>query len=763
MQYLEKSLTYWMGYVVSNPLKVIFSTLFICGLCLIGMANFELDANPRAYLGQDLPLIKHLTDLEAEYVVDTNLFFMLKAENGSLFSIEGLSATKFLTDAAWHIPYAKRVDSITNFQYTYAEGDELIVEDLVSDTSDLSASEIERIRRITLSDPRLLNFLISPDGKAAGVNVLVDSELGNRVQDAEISAYIEQIKQELSIRYPGVSLYEAGFSNLGYHWIGAAMRDGKYIFSTSFIVMVLGLIYFFRNLRAMIAVMLTGVLSSATGLGILGMLGLVLNPATALSILMILILGIADGIHITKSVRRLLSEGLQTKEAIKQSVVVNFLPVALTSITTAIGFLSFNFAEFAGVRLMGNYVAAGIMLAFALSISLLPAMLCFCGLIAEKKPTNGPMHERLTWFVVKFRKPLLISLMPAIIFGLYAINLMHFDERFTRYLDDEYILTQHIDRIQEDLTGMSGLIYNFSSGEEGGVSDPEFLARVEAFKEWLLLDPNVRHVSSITDTLKQLNKNLNSDQKAFYRLPESKDLAAQYLLLYELSLPYGLELTNQINLDMSATRVVVTINDIDIKQTKDLMERSKQWLEENAPGFDTFPNSNAVACVLGADQTIRTMMFGGVGALVIIGVMLLFTFRSSYAGAICVLSVVAPIIVTWGLWGAFVRDLGVAGGLAICMVIGMSVDFSIHFVSKFIHARQQLHKTTEDSVSYAFRLVLSPILTSMLVIGTGFLILSFSQFEYNHVMGSLTAICVFFAALSSLLLVPSILPKQETF
>ena len=257
--------------------------------------------------------------------------------------------------------------------------------------------------------------------------------------------------------------------------------------------------------------------------------------------------------------------------------------------------------------------------------------------------------------------------------------------------------------------------------------------------------------------MKQLNKSMHGDDHDYYRLPSDKEMAAQYLLLYELSLPYGLDLTNAINMEKSGTRVVLTTNDMSSPRALEALAEVETWLTRNIPEFNPVANSNTLTPLLAIAPAVEAMILNGITALVIIGTLLLFTFRSFYAGLICVITLLSPILVTYGIWGVFNGEIGLSGGLTICMVIGISVDFSVHFVSKFVYALRQLGCSVEDAVRYAFKLVTAPIVTSTVILCGGFAMLSFSIFQYNIVMGQITSLCIFLAALSALLLLPSAL------
>lgn len=746
------------AFVIHHPVKTVLLSLLICAPFFWGLGNFKINPSPREFMGEDSALMKELTALEEEYVDDMNILLMIKPRSGDIFTNETLSAIHKITQAAWRLPSVSRVDSITNFQHLSADGDDLVVADLVEAPGELSADELSRVRDIALAEPRLVDLFVSKNGHATSINMLSNVDLTDPAYLQSVIAGLDDIVDEVAREHPDIEVYQSGYVVMTNHWTIAAGLDMQRVFVALFLIVIVGLVYFFRGVRAMAAVMLTASLSVVTGLGFLGLLGLQLNPASMLATLMVLVLGLADGIHIGKSARRLLAEGKDYQDALIEAVSSNFTPVALTSITTAIGFLSFNFGvDYEGVRIMGNYVAFGVMMAFVLSVTLLPALLCWCNLQPEKPGQTEPLHTRLADLVVRYRNGLLVIYVPLLVIGTACIGLNHIGEQITRYLRDDYIFTVHLDAVQEQLTGATTMVYNFHSASPDGVSDPEFLKKVEKFADYAKTIPEVRHVGSFTDTMKQLNKSMHGDDHDYYRLPSDRESAAQYILLYELSLPYGLDLTNAINMEKSGTRVVLTTNDMSSPRALEVVAEVETWLTRNIPEFNPAANSNTLTPLFSIAPVVEAMVINGITALLIIGTMLLFTFRSFYAGLICVITLLSPILVTYGIWGVFRGEIGLAGSLTICMVIGISVDFSVHFVSKFVYALRQLGCSVEDAVRYAYKLVTAPIVTSTVILGGGFAMLSFSIFQFNIVMGQITSLCIFLAALSALLLLPSVL------
>jgi predicted RND superfamily exporter protein len=154
------------------------------------------------------------------------------------------------------------------------------------------------------------------------------------------------------------------------------------------------------------------------------------------------------------------------------------------------------------------------------------------------------------------------------------------NDDFVKYFDESVEYRQDTDWVSANLTGANLIQFNLQSGEANGVSEPAFIQTVADFTEWALNEEVVTHVQSISDTFKRLNRDLNEGDEAFYSIPESRELAAQYLLLYELSLPFGLDMNNQLDISKSSTQVVVTLDDMTTNELRSWIARAEGYLAE---------------------------------------------------------------------------------------------------------------------------------------------------------------------------------------
>ena len=202
--------------------------------------------------------------------------------------------------------------------------------------------------------------------------------------------------------------------------------------------------------------------------------------------------------------------------------------------------------------------------------------------VVALKESGTAFTDRIADFVIARRTPLLWG-SAAVVLALGAlVPTNELNDQFVDYFDETVTFRQDADFANDNLTGIYQIEFSLESGESGGISNPEYLRTIRDFASWYREQPDVVQVNVLSETMERLNRNMHADDPAWHRIPEERNLAAQYLLLYEMSLPYGLDLNNQINVDKSATRLIVTAGDVTSMRLRGLANDGKTWLEENA-------------------------------------------------------------------------------------------------------------------------------------------------------------------------------------
>ncbi|MYJ96121.1 MAG: MMPL family transporter, partial [Proteobacteria bacterium] len=282
------------------------------------------------------------------------------------------------------------------------------------------------------------------------------------------------------------------------------------------------------------------------------------------------------------------------------------------------------------------------------------------------------------------------------------------------------------------------------------------LHTADAFAEWLREQPEVTHVQAFPDIMKRLNRNMNGDDPAFHRLPESPELAAQYLLLYEFSLPFGIDLNDRIDVAKSATRMTAVAADLSGGELRELDERAQAWLENNAPDMATPATGITMIFAHLSQRNIESMLRGTIIAMTLISLILIVVLRSVRIGLISLLPNFIPAAVSFGLWGYLVGRVGMAASVVTVVAFGIIVDDTIHFLSKYLKARKE-GLPAPEAVRYTFGAVGHALTTTTIVLSLGFLVFMASGFELSWALGILVSMTIVIALLTDFLLLPTLL------
>jgi predicted RND superfamily exporter protein len=673
-----------------------------------------------------------------------------------------LASIEELTNAAWQIPHSSRVDSVTNFQHSRAEEDTLIVADLIQDTPQLSDAEILKKRHIALAEPLLVNRLISVRGDVTSVviNIILPGHSPDEVK--QITDFSRGLLRDFKTKYADIDFFLTGTVPFDHAFVEVSNEDLGTLIPIMFAILI-GVIWFaLRSITATVATVVVIVISTSTAMGMAGWWGLQLNPATAVAPTIILTLAVADSIHILVTMCRHFCAGEDKQSAIEKSLSVNLKPVLLTSLTTVIGFLSMNLSDAPPFRELGNIVAVGVTAAFLYSVLFLPALIAVLPVrIKLRAVVEGKAFlDQLAEFVIVHQCLLLGSMLliaSVVTIGILRIEL---DDDYIKYFDKRYDIRIATDLMQERLTGTDLFEYSLSAGEPGGINNPSYLNHVEEFANWYRQQEKVVHVRTITDTLKRLNQNMHGDEPAWYRIPQQRELAAQYLLLYEMSLPYGLDLNDQINVDKSTSRMTVTLQGTTAREQRSIDQRASHWLADNTPAsMHTSGTGLSLMWAHISGRNIKSMLIASFGALVLISLILIFALRSLRIGLISLLPNVAPAVMAFGLWGLFVGQVGLGLSVVVSMTLGIVVDDTVHFISKYQHGRKDNGLGCEDAVRYAFSTVGAAMWVTTVALGAGFLVLLLSGYKMSADMGLMSAITIMLALLLDFLLLPPLLMK----
>ena len=753
----------WTHLSIKHPWIVLSLCLLITAACGMGTSHYHNTLDFRFFFSGDNPQLQAYENLQSTYGSEEFVFVAIATRDGSdLFTDANLQALASLTEQAWQTPYSIRVDSLTNFPYTVVNADDFLVEDLYAADAGLDQAALQTRKQFALQEPATLNALISADSSVAGMRILINLPgIDRAVETPEVVFFIRNMVAKFERDHPQFQTYLSGQIVVDQAFPESTETDMGFVWPAFFVVMLLLLGLIFRSVAFVVFTVLTAICSIATGMGLLGWSGMKINAAVTVAPIMILTLAIADSVHILTRYRLLRQQGQNKNEALHTSLQQNALPVLLTSLFTAAGFLTLHFNDSPPYQALGYIVCAGVIAAWLYAMLLLPALVMLVPhKIQAQRPTNEtsePMQGLADW-VVKNQKSLFIGGLVAIIAGLLCVPLNRINDDPVKYFGSQQTMRQHMEFVNNRITGLGALNYSIPVQKGEQLTSPSYLQRLDSFGLWLAQQPDVVHVDSMADIIKRLNQSWHDDDPTFYRIPEDAEAIAQLLLLYEMSLPFGGDLSTMISHQHHASRMRVTMNNTAGDYHIQLDQQAWTWLDKHSKATNEIVSASAPLMFAHiGDRSMKGILVGLIGSLFVMGFVLARLFRSAKLGLISIVCNVVPVALAFGVWGLLNGNIDVGLSVTLGIAFGIVVDDTIHFLGKYRHARQELAMDSEAAVRFAFSRVGPAIVITSVILIAGFAMLGFSAMNITANTSILTTVTIAIALVVDLLFIPALL------
>tara|TARA_B100002049_G_C16079406_1_gene376504 strand:- start:742 stop:3069 length:2328 start_codon:yes stop_codon:yes gene_type:complete len=761
MKMVRRPVQTFIEYLVTErTYTVIFLLILATAALAVGGKNLYFRGDYKVFFEEGYGPLEDFREMERVFIKNDNVAILLVPSEGNVLDKDMLELVHAYTEEAWKIPYSSRVDSLVNFQNTYSEYDDLVVENLVDDPEMLDEETLARVRKTALSELALHNSILPEDASVTLINVTLQFP---DVEDitasvVEVQEYVNNLTEQFRAQYPDVQFYHTGIIPLNYSFALEGQRDVMTLVPAMIVLTIILLTVMLRSFWAMVATMVVLTVSVLATMGLGGWLGYYLSPGTINVPIVILSIGVADCVHMVASMQYGQSRyGMKRKEAIKYALELNWMPIFITSTTTSIGLSTLVLSESPVFADFGVLAAVGVMTAYLFSVTLFPAILCLVPIkVINAEEGKSVFMSQFAEWIIKYQKPLVYIGIPVVLGISYLATHNEVNDVATEYFSDTTDFRKAVMKQEQEMSGMQSVDWALYTDKEGEINSPEFIKLVSDFSDWLRDQPEVDNVRTISDTYKKLNMNMHDDDPEWYAIPESREMAAQYLLLYEMSLPYGLDLNNQINIDKSAARVTAIMGDTGTQEILDFEISSKAWFEENFPGIEMKVASPAIMFSHIGLTNMHSMIKSLFIAILLISGIMMFALKSLRLGAISLIPTLSPALVGFGIWFLISGYLNLGLSIVASMTLGIIVDDCVHFLAKYKRARAD-GMSTEEAVRYAFVNVGRALVITTVVLSVGFSILLMSAFRLNSDMGLATTIVLITALVIDFLFLPPLL------
>lgn len=759
----EQSVLAYTAWLLKYRWLVLLLSLASVAALGYGVRYLAFSTDYRVYFGPDNPQLQVFDEFQKVYNKNDNTVVMFQPRSGDaagdIFQPRVLEAIRKFTADAWRQPYVVRVNSITSFPHSRGVGDDLVVESLLPDDVHITPERIQQLRAATLAEPLLVKRLVSPSGHVAGVVVVTEFQGASELEIPEHVQAMRALRDRILAEYPEVEIALSGTNLFNISFTEASQHDLRVLYP---LMVALSTLIIWLTLRSVSATAATGVLimlSALAAMGGAGWLGITLTPPALAAPLVIMTLAVADSVHLYQAMFAAMRRGASKHEAILESVRVNMTPIFFTAITTAVGFLTLYFTDSPPLHDLGYIAAAGVMLAWLYSVFTMPAVMWLLPVTAppQRKGLLIGAMGRLADFVIRRRKAVFwgTALVSAALMACIPLNRVN--DMLVTYFDHSIQFRRDTDRIAANLTGMAIMDISLKAQGSNGISDPAYLKQVEAFATWWQAQPEVKHVAAVTDIYKRLNRNLHGDDPAWYRLPDNRELAAQYMLLYELSLPAGLDLTDSVNIDKSSSRFTVIFDVQTSSEMRALVERGERWLKQNAPQIFSPATGPQVMFMELAERNIKSMMWQVPFSILLIWLLLMPALRSFKVGVLALIPLSFPVAIAFGIWGLIDGTVIFTMAIVLGVITGIADDDVVHFLSHYLRGRREQGLSPQNALRHAFETAGSAMVATTAILVAGFLVIAQSAFLPNGGFSQLGAIAITVALIFDLLLLPPLI------
>ncbi|WP_444901112.1 RND family transporter [Microbulbifer sp. CnH-101-G] len=733
--------------------------LLLTLMSAVGLKRMGLASDYRVFFDDNDRDLLRLEQMQDTYSTTDNVFIMIEPVDDNIYNQRTLSLIHEMTRALWRTAHVSRVDSLTNFPYSSAEDDDILIEEFVYELDELTPQRIAFIETAASSERDLVGNLVSKNGRFTAINATIRLPgLDHKAEVLAVTGAVDELIKSFKMEYPDHRFFVTGVVEMNGAFFQAAKKDFITLIPLMILFVLVSAALILGSPAAGGAILTVVVLALLGSLGLAGWLGIQLSaPSVSAPIIMFTVI-VASAIHILSYIQRQIRSGVSREEAVLQSYRRNLKPIAVSHVTTIIGFLAMNFSDSPPFRDLGNIVALGVLFSLLLSLTVLPQLLLRIRFSTRETGANRLINRMalLSGWVIAYRRRILWLMLPLSLCVAALSPLNQLNDDLIRYFDESQPFRADSERIDRHFSGIYTIDYSLSVPEQNGMFQPEFLQFLDTFDDWLHEQPEVFTTASPLHRIKDLNRLMNGGDEDSYRLPGDTITAAQQFLLYEMSLPFGRDVTHQVNLNKSSVKLTARLKNLSSVGLIAFEKRVEEWLLQNQPrSIDIYHSSPAVIFSHIGQSNIVSLLEGASLAFVVISLTLMLVFRSLDIGLLSLVPNLLPVAAAFGFW--YLVNGQISMGLAgvSAMAIGIIVDDTVHFLYQYVNGLKR-GLSPEDSVSETISKTMGGIVISSMLLVIGFLLLSTSAFEKNAQMGMLTGMSIVLALVFDLILLPAL-------
>jgi predicted RND superfamily exporter protein len=733
-----------ISLILKYPLPVIILIGLFTATALFFIPKLKLENTVDSFWDKKSESYMHLEAWKDQFGDDQFIIFTFG--DNEIFTEENLKLISRLTEKFESLEHVSKVTSLANVNDIIGHENDFIVRHFMEEIP-TSARALQELKKRALTNPLYVKNLISEDSKTAAIMVELENPPGGEgAGKKEAMQNIQKIaKKEFR---KGRPYYISGPTPLEFYYHLYIQRDLRMLIPLFFLI--IGAVVFFslRNVAGLMLSLLVITISVIWTMFFLYSCGFLINGITSIVPIIISGLAVAGSIHV-------ITKCLEKKKSLKEIIEHLALPCLLASLTTAVGFLSLTVSKLTPVRELGLVAGAGVLFAFIITFTLIPALIKQFGIFSlpcDRHETFDKSMMNLSNFNEKYKTRVLAVTAIFVILSFWGISKIKVDTSLLEFFKKTSPFYKSTNFIEKNLSGIHFLEISLKGDRIDYFKEPGALRSVERLQDFLTALPEVDKTTSPVDYIKEINKSFHSENGDFYEIPSSRRLISQYLLLYGAT-----DLYDFVDSRWEWLTVQTRLTEHSTSRLKKVIGRIEDYLDKNLPPS---LNGEVLGMPIMEVESNETMTRGqaqslGLAMLIIFSIMFVL-FRSLPVGLISIVPNALPILFNFGLMGFMGIRLDSATTMISAVCIGIIVDDTIHFLHCF---REEIGKDADHTRAVHRVLLIKgrPIVLTSTILFFAFAIFIFGNFMPIVHFGILCALMMLTALFSDLIVLPSFL------
>ena len=743
------------SFVSGRPWMSMGIGLLLIVIAILGVPRIQVDFTHRGFFWPDEPELLKFDAFERKFGNDDVAVIAVHARNG-VFTMEAATLIQKLTSRMWKIPEVIRVDSLANYLWVHADGDDIKVEQLLPET--LTPQVLAERAKVALADEVIPGYLVSRDAKTALVFARIKPGLDKPSDSPLVYHSMEKLAQEF--QSADFQLYVSGSPAVIASFAEVASQDIVKVFGLAILVAIASLAYLLRTVGGVVLPLVNMILCIMAVLGFAGWAGLTLNNIATIVPSIMLAACIADAVHIIIAFNGERRDGHDRRESVRRALSKQMLPTFLTSLTTALGFLSFVSVYVRPISELGYMMTFGALFAWLETYLLVGGALAVLPSRIKPAPVASDLDAararaaRYVEGLVRHRGLVLAASVMVVGVSVWLATKIEVNSDPFKYFAPNVPVRAANEFIEKAVGGARGIEVVVSAGAEDGIKEPAFLKKVDELQRWIEKQPGITRVISVIDALKATHRSLNGDQQEFYRIPDDRETIGQELFLYTLNLPQGMDLNDRVTLRNDALRLSVLWTIPTSREVLIMADEIKR--QARAIGLDADVTGKYYVFDSMNRQVAISFLRSFATAWVTIAVIILLTLRSLKLTLISLIPNVLPIVFGGAVLELLQQPLDLGTVMVASVCLGVAVDDTIHVLVAFRRYRSEGMPPVQ-AMTEVFAHHTRALIVNTLILALTFGAFVTADFTPNLYFGLLTGIILTFALVCDLTLTPLLL------